>query len=87
MKAQGNPIIVLYGSPECHLCDQAREVLEEVREGIQFELVERDITLDDDLHRRYLERIPVVEIDGQEAFELFVDAAELRQRLGRVDRA
>jgi hypothetical protein len=79
--------VVLYGSPECHLCDEAREVLEHVRQGTHFELVERDITLDDDLHRRYLERIPVVEIDGEEAFELFVDPAELRQRLGRVERA
>jgi glutaredoxin len=79
--------VVLYGSPQCHLCDDAREVLEVVREGIPFALVERDITLDDDLHRRYLERIPVVEIDGEEAFELFVDPAELRQRLGRVERA
>jgi hypothetical protein len=79
--------VVLYTRPDCHLCDDARDVLMAVREGIDFELVERDITLDDDLHRRYLERIPVVEIDGAEAFELFVDAAELRQRLGRVDRA
>ena len=80
-------MVVLYGSPECHLCDEARAVLEAARAGINFELVERDITRDDDLHRRYLERIPVVEIDGEEAFELFVDAAELRQRLGRVERA
>jgi glutaredoxin len=81
------PTVVLYSRPECHLCDEARDVLEHVRRGIHFELVERDITLDDDLHRRYLERIPVVEIDGEEAFELFVDAAELRQRLGRVESA
>jgi glutaredoxin len=80
-------VVVLYGSPECHLCDEARAVLEAARAGINFELVERDITRDDDLHRRYLERIPVVEIDGEEAFELFVDAAELRQRLGRVEPA
>jgi glutaredoxin len=79
--------VVLYTRPECHLCDDAREVLLAVQAGIPFELVERDITLDDDLHRRYLERIPVVEIDGEEAFELFVDAAELRQRLGRVESA
>ncbi len=79
--------VVLYGRPECHLCDDARSVLEAVREEIHFEMVERDITTDDELHRRYLERIPVVEIDGEEAFELFVDERELRQRLGRVERA
>ena len=45
-----------------------------------------DITSDDDLHRRYLERIPVITIDGEEAFEFFVDEPELRRRLGRVNR-
>ena len=79
--------VVLYGRPECHLCDDAREVLETIRADVPFDLVERNIEDDDALHRRYLERIPVVEIDGEEAFELFVDAAELRRRLGRVGRA
>jgi hypothetical protein len=81
------PQVVLYGKPECHLCDEAREVIEAVRRVEAFDLDERDITTDDALHRAYLERIPVVTIDGEEAFELFVDAAELRRRLGRVDRA
>ena len=80
-------MVTLYGKPDCHLCDDARAVLERVRRDRGFELVERDITTDDGLHRAYLERIPVVVIDGEEAFELFVDAGELRQRLGRVDRA
>ena len=43
-----------------------------------FDLEERDIDADDALLRAYLERIPVVTIDGEEAFELFVDEAELR---------
>ena len=47
-----------------------------------FELEERDIESDDALLRAYLERIPVVTIDGVEAFELFVDETELRARLG-----
>ena len=83
----GLAVVTLYGKPDCHLCDDARAVLERVRRDRGFELVERDITTDDGLHRAYLERIPVVVIDGEEAFELFVDAGELRQRLGRVDRA
>ncbi len=40
--------------------------------------------LDPALHRAYGERIPVVAIDGEEAFELHVDAAALRERLGTV---
>jgi glutaredoxin len=80
------PTVTFYTKPDCHLCDEARTVLERVRREVPFELHERDITLDDALHRRYLERIPVVAIDGQEAFELFVDEAGLRRWLGRVVR-
>ena len=78
--------MTLYRRPGCHLCDDARVVLDRVRADLPFELVERDISLDDALHRRYLERIPVVAVDGEEAFDLFVDEAELRRMLGRVDR-
>ena len=82
----GLAVVTLYGKPDCHLCDDARAVLEGVRRDHAFELVERDITTDDALHRAYLERIPVVVINGEEAFDLFVDEAELRRRLARVDR-
>jgi hypothetical protein len=76
--------VVLYGRPGCCLCDDAREVLERVRVRHPFGLEERDIERDDALLVAYLERIPVVTIDGEEAFELLVDEAELIQRLARV---
>jgi glutaredoxin len=76
--------VVLYARPDCHLCDEARAVLERVRADTPFDLVERDIERDEDLHRRYLERIPVVEVAGEEAFEFFVEEAELRRRLAIV---
>jgi hypothetical protein len=47
-----------------------------------FELEERDITLDDALHRAYLERVPVGTLHGEELFEYFVDPDILRERLG-----
>jgi hypothetical protein len=76
--------VVLYGKADCHLCDDARVVLERVRADVPFDLVERDIERDEALHRRYLERIPVVEVAGEEAFEFFVEEAELRRRLAIV---
>ncbi|HMJ32909.1 MAG TPA: glutaredoxin family protein [Baekduia sp.] len=76
--------LTLYGRPGCHLCDDARAQLLALRAELCFELVERDIEADDELHRRYLERIPVVALDGEELFDFFVDAAVLRDRLGRV---
>jgi len=80
------PRVTLYGRPECHLCDDARAVLLRVREEVPFVLDERDIEADDELLRRYLERIPVIAIDGEEAFDHFVDEAELRRRLAIVER-
>jgi glutaredoxin len=74
--------VVLYGREGCCLCDDAREILLRVRERRAFAFQERDIDGDDALLREYLERIPVVTIDGVEAFELFVDESELVRRLG-----
>ena len=73
--------VTLYGRPGCHLCDDARAALERVRAGRPFQLDEIDITGDDELHARYLERIPVVALDGEELFDFFVDEAELAARL------
>jgi len=73
--------VVLYGRPGCHLCDDARDLLERVRAELPFDLRERDIEQDEALLRAYLERIPVVAIDGEEVFDFFVDEAELRRRL------
>jgi glutaredoxin len=76
--------LVLYGRPDCHLCDDARAVL--TRIGVDF--TEIDIDSDDDLFKRYLERIPVVVLDGEELYDFFVDEADLRSRLRKVrDRA
>jgi hypothetical protein len=76
--------VVLYGRDGCCLCDDAREVLERVRKRCDFVLQERSIDGDMALLRAYLERIPVVTIDGVEEFELFVDEAELERRLTMV---
>jgi glutaredoxin len=69
--------LVLYGRPGCHLCDEARTVLERI--GEPFEEV--DIESDDALLSRYLERIPVVTLDGVELYDFFVDESDLRRRL------
>jgi hypothetical protein len=57
-----------------------------VRLRTPFELREIDITGDDDLHRRYLERIPVVALGDEELFDYFVDEAALEARLYRCPR-
>jgi glutaredoxin len=73
--------VTLYGRPGCHLCDDARAVLERVRAVEPFALEEVDIERDAALHARYLERIPVIALDGEELFDFFVDERALLARL------
>ena len=71
------PRLTLYGRDGCHLCDDARAVLDRIGEPY----AEVDIEADDELFKRYLERIPVVALDGEELFDFFVDEDALRARL------
>ncbi len=73
--------VVLYGRPGCCLCDEARDALLRIQERHPFTLQERDIERDEELLRCYLERIPVVTIDGQERFELVIDEDALNAAL------
>jgi glutaredoxin len=76
--------VTLYGKPGCHLCEEAREVVERVRAQHPFELDEVDITRDPVLEALYRERIPVVAIDGQEALELVIETSELERCIARI---
>ena len=73
---------MLYSRPGCGLCDQAREILEAQRARTAFDLEEVDVSGDDAMELEYGIRIPVVEIDGEEAFEISVDPVELARRVG-----
>jgi len=50
-------------------------------DGLRFELEEVNIESDEELHARFLERIPVVELDGEIVSELWLDVDGLRARL------
>jgi glutaredoxin len=76
--------VTLYGKAGCHLCDDAKKVIEHVRQSRPFAYTEIDVSLDPILHARYGERIPVVSVDGEEAFELGLTAAELENLLDTV---
>lgn len=69
--------VVLYSRPGCHLCDVAREAILSLRERLEFEFEEVDIESDEELELEYGIRIPVVEVDGEETFEVTVDAERL----------
>ena len=76
------PQVVLYTRPGCHLCDEVREAILGLRDVVPpFELGEVDIERDDGLLARYLERIPVVVVDGEVVCELELELDSLRAAL------
>jgi glutaredoxin len=78
-------VVTLYSRPGCHLCDEARDaILARRAELPRFELREVNIEADEELHARYLERIPVIAVDGEVVSELHVDLPRLRARLDTV---
>ena len=77
--------IVLYTRPGCHLCEEARQSIVALRdEGYRFDLRELDIETDEELLRAFLERIPVVAVNGEIVSELALDSSALRARLDTV---
>lgn len=77
--------VVVYSRPGCHLCEEAVAQIVCLHErGYRFELHEVDIESHDLLLRRYLERIPVVEVDGLEVSELVLDRGALEAKLDTV---
>jgi glutaredoxin len=80
-------VVTLYTRPGCHLCDEARETILGLRAELPpFELGEVDIEQDNDLLARYLERIPVVAVDGEVVCELELELDSLRAVLDTVPR-
>jgi Glutaredoxin-like domain (DUF836) len=78
-------VVTIYVRPGCHLCEEARkEILAMRAELPPFELREVDIDGDDALHARYLERIPVVEVDGEVISELALEPRRLLLSLDTV---
>ena len=71
--------LLLYGRPECCLCDDAKRIVEQLRTTREFELIDINIELDDAIHARFLERIPVLAIrdDDQETIIAELDQFDL----------
>ncbi len=75
------PKLAIYQRDGCHLCEIASAQLEQLQSDYQFELEQIDIESDDQLHRLYLERIPVIALDGEELYDFSIDLADLKSRL------
>jgi glutaredoxin len=75
--------ITLLSKPGCHLCDDARAVVERVASDLGVGWEEVDIASDPDLLAKWWEQIPVVLVDGIQHDYWRVDEQRLRSALAR----
>jgi glutaredoxin len=73
--------VVIYSRPGCHLCDEAKAAIRSAGCSDYFTLEEINIESDDELLKKYQYDIPVIAIDGVEAFKHRVDPEEFRSRV------
>jgi glutaredoxin len=73
--------VTLYTRPGCHLCDNARSVIEQVCAELGESFEEVSILDDPNLPARYAEEIPVTLVDGKQHDFWRVDPVRLRTAL------
>ena len=78
--------VVFYGRPDCHLCDEVRGEIDRLaaEHGWNLAVREVDVESDDELFKRYLEKIPVVVVEGDVVSELLLNADALIRRIATV---
>jgi glutaredoxin len=74
-------MITLLTRPGCHLCDDARTIVERVAADVGEPWEERDITHDEKALAEFHDHIPVTFVDGRQIDFWFVDEARLRKAL------
>ncbi len=76
--------VEIYTKPGCHLCDDAIELFEDLRERVPFELLLHNILTDDGWFALYRYDVPVIFIDGVRSFSLRVTAEEAETAIRRA---
>ena len=74
--------VIIYSRPGCHLCEEAKQAIQAAECSEEYTLEEINIESDPELLRLYRYDIPVITIDGVEAFRHTLTSDEFKQRLG-----
>ena len=78
----GEPRLTLITRAGCHLCDDAKVVMDRITAATGERWVERDLTGDLEMERDYGDRVPVVLLDGREHGYWRVEEQRLLRDLG-----
>jgi Glutaredoxin-like domain (DUF836) len=75
--------LTLFERAECHLCDDARQLLDALIGPDRYDRV--DIDASDELVVRYGFRVPVLAVDGVDRLEAPITEPDLREVLARLE--
>lgn len=73
--------IRIYSKPDCHLCDEAKEVVRQVAESYPVEIEIVNILDNPEAYELYKEEIPVGFLNGRKLFKYRIDPKTLRRAL------
>lgn len=73
--------ITFYTKPNCPLCEDAEELLDEMRRHFDFSVLKIDITTDMDTYEKYKHRIPVLRLGDLGDLYGRITEKELKQRI------
>ena len=73
--------VIVYGKPQCHLCDVVKEVIDRVRARHSFEVEVRNILNNPTDQEKYKVLIPVVLLNGREIARYRLTESQLEREL------
>jgi glutaredoxin len=71
------PQVTFYTKAGCHLCEQAREMLDDIAAEVEYELTEIDIRSDLAIFEQYRYRIPVIIVNTTHVIEGRIEYSDL----------
>jgi glutaredoxin len=78
-KEPAQPQVTFYIKAGCHLCDEARDMLDDIAAQVAYELTEIDIRSNPELFEEYRYRIPVVIVNNEKVLEGRIEYRDLAQ--------
>lgn len=72
-----HPQVTFYTKAGCHLCEEARDLLDDIAAQMPYDLTEIDIRSDLDIFEKYRYRIPVIIIDETLVIEGRIEYSDL----------
>ncbi len=77
-------VLEIFSKKDCCLCDEMKEIVERVARDFSVEMILTDIETSEDLMSAYGEKIPVLRINGEEAFVYKAPEPRLRKKLEQL---